>query len=412
MRKVTVARPIVEMDGDEMAHVLWKWVKDLLVLPFVQVDIEYFDLSLENRNETEGQVTKAAADAIRIHKVGLKCATIDADPERAIEFNLKQLWKSPNGLIRGAVGCAVFREPILLKSVPKLVPGWQQPIIVARHAFGDQYNCSDVLVTVPSSVTITVTPNDQSTPPQSYRIAENMQPGIVLGMYNEDASIADFARSCFILAIRRKLPVFLSTKNTILQVYDRRFGDIFEAVFEKYYKDIFNDLGLTYSHCLIDEVVARALKSSGGFIWACKNYDGDVQSDMVGQGFGSLGLMTSELVSVDFGTVVTEAAHGTVTKHYREYQKGLSTSTNPVAIIYAWSRALSHRAKLDGNKELHAFCLDLERSVIAVIDDRGVVTKDLAILMHGDKLEPMHYVSSKEFIITVQRELMQRRNAF
>jgi len=361
--RIKVANPVVDLDGDEMTRIIWARIKEQLILPYLDLDIKYFDLGLPYRDQTNDQVTIDAADAIKKYNVGIKCATITPDEARVKEFNLKKMWLSPNGTIRNILGGTVFREPILCKTIPLLVPGWKQPIVVGRHAFGDQYKATDLVIKGPGKFTLSYEPADGSGK-QEYTVFNFKGPGVALGMYNTDESIIGFAHSCFQYAIMKKYPLYLSTKNTILKKYDGRFKDIFEDIFQKNYKPEFDKLKIWYEHRLIDDMVAQMLKSEGGFVWACKNYDGDVQSDIVAQGYGSLGLMTSVLVCPDGKTIEAEAAHGTVTRHYREYQKGKETSTNPVASIFAWTRGLEHRGKLDGNQELVRWSHLLEKACI------------------------------------------------
>jgi len=358
--KIKVANPVVELDGDEMTRVIWAYIRNKLILPYLDIDLKYYDLGLEYREKTKDQVTIDSANAIKKYNVGVKCATITPDEERVKEFKLSKMWLSPNGSIRNILGGTVFREPILIKNIPRIVPGWTRPIVIGRHAFGDQYKCKDFVTDKQGKFEIVFTPSDGS-PKQVTEVFNFPQGGgCGLAMYNTTESITGFAHSCFQFAIQKKWPLYMSTKNTILKAYDGRFKDIFEAVYQKDYKKKFEELKIWYEHRLIDDMVAQALKSSGGFVWACKNYDGDVQSDIVAQGYGSLGLMTSVLITPDGKTVEAEAAHGTVTRHWREYQKGKETSTNPIASIYAWTRGLAHRAKLDNNKDLDKFATDLE----------------------------------------------------
>jgi isocitrate dehydrogenase len=380
MAKIKVANPVVDLDGDEMTRIIWKLIKDKLILPFVDVPIEYYDLGMESRDATDDQITIDAANAIRKHGVGIKCATITPDEARVKEFNLKKMWKSPNGTIRNILGGVVFREPIICKNVPRLIPGWTQPIIIGRHAFGDQYRATDFKVPGPGKLTIKWEGKDgQVIEHEAYDFPGA---GVAMAMYNLEESIKDFARASFAYALSRKYPLYLSSKNTILKAYDGTFKDLFQAVFDAEYADQFKAAGLTYEHRLIDDMVASALKWSGGFIWACKNYDGDVQSDQVAQGFGSLGLMTSVLVTPDGKIMEAEAAHGTVTRHFRQHQRGESTSTNSIASIFAWTQGLKHRAKLDGNAELDRFCTKLEQTCVSTVES-GSMTKDLALLV-GD----------------------------
>jgi len=381
MAKIKVANPVVDIDGDEMTRIIWKLIKDKLIFPFLDLKTEYYDLSVESRDATNDQITIDSANAIKKYGVGVKCATITPDEARVTEFNLKEMWKSPNGTIRNILGGVVFREPIICKNVPRLVPGWTQPIIIGRHAYGDQYRATDFLVPGPGKMKLTWTGNDGQSIERE--VFDYPSSGVALAMYNLDDSISDFARASFAFALARKYPLYLSTKNTILKKYDGRFKDLFQQIFEAEYAAKFKEAGITYEHRLIDDMVAAALKWSGGFIWACKNYDGDVQSDIVAQGFGSLGLMTSVLVTPDGKTMEAEAAHGTVTRHYRQHQRGESTSTNSIASIFAWTRGLEFRAKLDGNAELAAFAETLERVVVETVES-GHMTKDLALLV-GDQ---------------------------
>ncbi|MBC6982345.1 NADP-dependent isocitrate dehydrogenase [Caulobacter sp. 17J80-11] len=381
MAKIKVANPVVDIDGDEMTRIIWKLIKDKLIFPYLDLQLDYYDLSIENRDATEDKVTVDAAEAIKRHGVGVKCATITPDEARVKEFNLKKMWKSPNGTIRNILGGVVFREPIICKNVPRLVPGWTQPIVVGRHAFGDQYKATDFKVPGPGRLTIKFEGQDGKT--IEHEVFQFPSAGVAMGMYNLDDSIAEFARASFAYGLQRNFPVYLSTKNTILKAYDGRFKDIFQEVFDAEFAAEFKARNLTYEHRLIDDMVAAAIKWSGGFVWACKNYDGDVQSDVVAQGFGSLGLMTSVLMTPDGKVVESEAAHGTVTRHYRQHQRGESTSTNSIASIYAWTRGLKHRAKLDGNAELQTFAETLEKVTVATVED-GFMTKDLALLV-GDQ---------------------------
>ena len=395
--KIKVANPVVEIDGDEMTRIIWHDIKDKLILPYLDINIKYFDLGMEHRDKTDDKVTLEAARAIREHKVGIKCATITPDEARVKEFSLKQMWKSPNGTIRNELDGTVFREPIILKNIPRLVPGWTSPIVIGRHAFGDQYRATDYVVKEPGQFLMVHKPNDPSKPPVEMKVFDFKSPGVLMGMYNTDASITSFAHTCFKYALQRNYPLYMSTKNTIMKKYDGRFKDIFEDLYQKHYKAEFEARKLWYEHRLIDDMVAYAIKSNGGYVWACKNYDGDVQSDIVAQGYGSLGLMTSVLVSPD-GSLEAEAAHGTVTRHYREHQKGKETSTNPVASIFAWSRGLAHRAKLDKNAALADFCKNLEAAVIETIEG-GKMTKDLALCISGGKAVPRSaYRNTFEFM--------------
>ncbi|MDP9571022.1 UNVERIFIED_ORG: isocitrate dehydrogenase [Agrobacterium larrymoorei] len=382
MTKIKVANPVVDLDGDEMTRIIWQLIKDKLILPYLDLDIEYYDLSVENRDATNDQVTVDAAHAIKKHGVGIKCATITPDEARVEEFNLKQMWKSPNGTIRNILGGVIFREPIICKNVPRLVPGWTQPIVVGRHAFGDQYKATDFKFPGKGKLTIKFVGEDGQVIEKD--VFDAPSAGVALAMYNLDDSIREFARASMNYGLMRKWPVYLSTKNTILKAYDGRFKDIFEEVYQSEFKAQFDEAGITYEHRLIDDMVASALKWSGGYIWACKNYDGDVQSDTVAQGFGSLGLMTSVLLSPDGRTVEAEAAHGTVTRHYRQHQKGQETSTNSIASIFAWTRGLAHRAKLDDNAELAKFATTLETVCVDTVE-AGYMTKDLALLIGPDQ---------------------------
>jgi isocitrate dehydrogenase len=380
MPKIKVANPVVDLDGDEMTRIIWQWIKDKLILPNLDIELEYYDLGMEHRDATDDQVTIDAANAIKKHGVGVKCATITPDEARVKEFNLKKMWKSPNGTIRNILGGVVFREPIICKNVPRLVPGWTQPIIVGRHAFGDQYKATDFLVPGKGRLSIKFEGEDGQV--IEHEIFQYPSAGVAMGMYNLDDSIRDFAHASFAYGLARKYPVYLSTKNTILKAYDGRFKDIFQEVFEAEYALKFKALGLTYEHRLIDDMVASALKWSGGFVWACKNYDGDVQSDIVAQGYGSLGLMTSALITPDGKIMESEAAHGTVTRHYRQHQKGEPTSTNSIASVFAWTTGLKHRAKLDDNQALTHFADTLEKICVETVE-AGFMTKDLALLV-GD----------------------------
>jgi isocitrate dehydrogenase len=379
MPKIKVKNPIVEIDGDEMTRIIWAFIKEKLILPYLDIDLKYFDLSIQNRDASDDKITVEAAKAILQHRVGVKCATITPDEARVKEFNLKKMWKSPNGTIRNVLDGTVFREPIICSNVPRLVPGWTQPIVIGRHAFGDQYRATDFIVPGAGKLTMMFTPKSGGDP-IVHEVFEFENPGIAMGMYNLDESIKGFARACFNYGLQRNYPVFLSTKNTILKVYDGRFKDIFQAVFDAEFKPLFEKAKLTYEHRLIDDMVAMALKWPGGFLWACKNYDGDVQSDTVAQGFGSLGLMTSVLLTPDGNIVEAEAAHGTVTRHYREHQKGKATSTNPIASIYAWTRGLSYRAKFDATPDVAHFAESLEHVCVETVET-GFMTKDLATLI-------------------------------
>jgi isocitrate dehydrogenase len=382
MAKIIVDKPLVELDGDEMTRIIWALIKEKLILPYLDVNLKYFDLSIRMRDETDDQITVEAAEAIKHYGVGVKCATITPDEARVEEFGLKKMWRSPNGTIRNVLGGVVFREPIVIRNVPRLVPGWTRPIVIGRHAFGDQYKASDMLVPGAGKLTLTFTPDDGSEP-ITKDVYEFTEPGVAMGMYNVDASIRDFARASLRYGLERGWPVYLSTKNTILKAYDGRFKDIFQEVYEAEFKDQFEAKKIWYEHRLIDDMVASALKWNGGFVWACKNYDGDVQSDTVAQGFGSLGLMTSVLMTPDGKTVEAEAAHGTVTRHYRQHQRGESTSTNSIASIFAWTQALHHRGKMDGNEQVMGFAAKLEETVVKTVE-HGYMTKDLALLV-GDR---------------------------
>jgi len=408
MQKIKVDNPVVDLDGDEMTRVIWSMIKDKLVLPYLDLQIEYYDLGLPNRDATNDQVTVDAANAIKRHHVGIKCATITPDEARVKEFSLKKMWKSPNGTIRNILNGTVFREPIVISNIPRLVPGWTKPIVVGRHAYGDQYRATDFVVPGPGKVEMTYTPASGG-PPVKYDIFSFEGAGVAMGMYNTEESIRGFASSCFEYALQKRWPLYLSTKNTILKAYDGRFLQVFAEIYEAQYKKQYEEAGIWYEHRLIDDMVAQALKSSGGFVWACKNYDGDVQSDIVAQGYGSLGLMTSVLVTPDGKTVEAEAAHGTVTRHWREYQKGRPTSTNPVASIFAWTRGLMHRAKLDGNAALDAWCRDLEAAVIETIE-AGHMTKDLAICVHGTTaVKPDQYLNTEPFMDAVAATFKAKR---
>jgi len=391
-----------------MTRIIWEMIKEQLIFPYVDLNIQYYDLSIQKRDETNDQITIDSAEATKKCGVAIKCATITPDEARVKEFNLKKMWKSPNGTIRNILGGTVFRAPIVLKRVPRLVPGWTKPITIGRHAFGDQYRATDFVTPGPGKFQIVFTPDDGSEP-ITYDVFNYKGTGVGMGMYNTDESIRGFAQSCFQMALSKKQPLYLSTKNTILKAYDGRFKDIFQEIYEKEYKAEFEKLGIWYEHRLIDDMVAQTIKSEGGFVWATKNYDGDVQSDILAQGFGSLGLMTSILVTPDGKTVESEAAHGTVTRHYRRYQQGEETSTNPIASIFAWTRGLAHRAKLDGLDDLKKFCDDVEQACISVIDDDGVMTKDLALAIHGKELKREHYVNTQEFMDAIAKKLASIR---
>ena len=406
-QKIKVQNPVAELDGDEMTRIIWKFIKDKLILPYIDVDIRYFDLGMEYRDETNDQVTIDAANAIREFGVGIKCATITPDEDRVKEFKLKQMWKSPNGTIRNILDGTVFREPIVISNIPRLVSNWTAPIIVGRHAFGDQYRASDTVIKGKGKLTMTFTPENGDAP-QVIEVYHFKGDGVALSMYNTDESISGFARSCFNMALSKQWPLYLSTKNTILKKYDGRFKDIFAEIFEAEFVQKFNDAGIVYEHRLIDDMVASALKWHGNFVWACKNYDGDVQSDSVAQGFGSLGLMTSVLVTPDGTTMEAEAAHGTVTRHFRDHQAGKPTSTNPIASIFAWTRGLAFRGKLDGNQELIDFCTTLELVCIETVES-GKMTKDLAVAVHGNKVSHGdHYLYTEEFLDAIDQNLQKK----
>jgi isocitrate dehydrogenase len=402
MAKIKVANPVVELDGDEMTRIIWSFIKDKLILPYVDVELKYFDLGIEHRDATSDQVTVDAANAIKKYGVGVKCATITPDEARVEEFNLKAMYRSPNGTIRNILGGVIFREPIIMENVPRLVPGWTKPIVVGRHAFGDQYRATDLKVPGPGTLTMTFTPKDGSEPIE-LKVHEFPDAGVALAMYNHDESIRDFARASFRYGLAREYPVYMSTKNTILKKYDGRFKDIFQEIFDAEFKAEFDAKGLTYEHRLIDDMVAAALKWEGGYVWACKNYDGDVQSDIVAQGFGSLGLMTSVLMSPDGKTVEAEAAHGTVTRHYRQHQQGKATSTNPIASIFAWTRGLAHRGKLDNTPEVTRFAETLEQVCIETVE-AGRMTKDLALLI--SKNAP--WLTTEQFLDVLDANLQKK----
>ncbi len=402
MSKIKVEGTVVELDGDEMTRIIWQKIKDSLIHPYLDVNLEYYDLGMEHRDATDDQVTIDSAHAILKHGVGVKCATITPDEARVKEFGLKKMWRSPNGTIRNIIGGVIFREPIVISNVPRLVPGWTKPIIVGRHAFGDQYRATDFTFDRPGTLTVSFVPDDGSEPIE-HEVFKAPGGGVSLSMYNLDESIREFARASLNYGLDRKYPVYLSTKNTILKAYDGRFKDIFQEVFDTEFKEQFEAEGLTYEHRLIDDMVAASLKWEGGYVWACKNYDGDVQSDTVAQGFGSLGLMTSVLTSADGKTVEAEAAHGTVTRHYRQHQQGKPTSTNPIASIYAWTRGLAHRGKLDGNQELIDFSHTLEDVVIKTVEG-GAMTKDLALLVGPDQA----WQTTEEFLATLDDNLKAR----
>ena len=406
MSKIKVANPIVEIDGDEMARIIWKYIKNDLILDYIDLDIKYFDLSIESRNETDDQITIDAANAIKKYNVGIKCATITPDEERVKEFSLKKMYKSPNGTIRNIVGGTVFREPIIVKTIPRYVQGWTKPICIGRHAFGDQYRATDIITKGKGKLTMTFTPEDGGDS-KSWEVYNFEEDGVAMSMYNIDSSIYGFARSCMNRALDKKWPLYLSTKNTILKSYDGRFKDIFQEVYENEFKDKFEEENISYEHRLIDDMVAAAIKWKGGFVWACKNYDGDVQSDIVAQGFGSLGLMTSTLVTPDGKTMESEAAHGTVTRHYRSHQKGEETSTNPIASIFAWTRGLIHRGKLDNNQDLIDFCKLLESVCIETIEE-GKMTKDLALLVFREDMVTSNYLTTELFFKELKSNLERK----
>ncbi|TXI15097.1 MAG: NADP-dependent isocitrate dehydrogenase [Pedobacter sp.] len=406
IQKIKVANPVVELDGDEMTRIIWKFIKDKLITPYLDLDIKYYDLSIEHRDATNDQVTVDAANAIKQYGVGIKCATITPDEARVKEFSLKQMWKSPNGTIRNILDGTVFREPIVMRNIPRLVSNWTAPICIGRHAFGDQYRATDFLAKGKGKLTITFTPEDGGEV-QSFEVYNFKGDGVALAMYNTDESIRGFARACFNQALTKKWPLYLSTKNTILKKYDGRFKDIFQEVYENEFKTQYDAVGLTYEHRLIDDMVAAALKWNGNFVWACKNYDGDVQSDTVAQGFGSLGLMTSVLITPDGKTMEAEAAHGTVTRHYREHQAGKPTSTNPIASIFAWTRGLEFRGKLDNNQALIEFCHTLEQVCIETVES-GKMTKDLAISIKPKVEHAVDYLYTEEFLEEIDRNLIKK----
>jgi isocitrate dehydrogenase len=406
MSKIKVANPIVEIDGDEMARIIWKYIKNDLILDYIDLDIKYFDLSIESRDKTDDQITIDAANAIKKYNVGIKCATITPDEDRVKEFSLKKMYKSPNGTIRNIVGGTVFREPIIVKTIPKYVQGWTKPICIGRHAFGDQYRATDIVTKGKGKLTMTFTPEDGSEP-KSWEVYNFEENGVALSMYNIDSSIFGFARSCMNRALNKKWPLYLSTKNTILKAYDGRFKDIFQEVYDNEFKEKFEKENISYEHRLIDDMVAAAIKWKGGFVWACKNYDGDVQSDIVAQGFGSLGLMTSTLVTPDGKTMESEAAHGTVTRHFRRHQKGEETSTNPIASIFAWTRGLIHRGLLDNNQKLIDFCKLLENVCIKTIEG-GKMTKDLALLVFKDDIVSSNYLTTEQFFKELKTNLEKK----
>ncbi|HJV77053.1 MAG TPA: NADP-dependent isocitrate dehydrogenase [Paludibacter sp.] len=402
MQKIKVTNPIVELDGDEMTRIIWAFIKEQLILPYLDLDIKYYDLGIENRDLTNDKVTVEAANAINKYNVGIKCATITPDEARVEEFGLKKMWKSPNGTLRNIIGGTVFREPIICNNVPRYVQGWTKPIVIGRHAFGDQYKATDTVIKGKGTLKMTFTNEAGET--KEWEVYNFEGDGVAMAMYNTDESIYGFARSSFQVALEKKWPLYLSTKNTILKAYDGRFKDIFQEVYENEFQAAYKEAGITYEHRLIDDMVASCMKWNGGFVWACKNYDGDVQSDTVAQGFGSLGLMSSVLVTPDGKTVEAEAAHGTVTRHYRQHQQGKETSTNPIASIFAWTRGLMHRAKLDGNAELHNFCEKLEQVCVETVE-AGEMTKDLAILIYGDNVTKENYLNTEGFLAALKRNL-------
>ena len=405
MIKIKVKNPVVEIDGDEMTRIIWSFIKEQLILPYLDIDIKYYDLSIENRDKTDDQVTIDAANAINRYNVGIKCATITPDEARVKEFGLKKMWKSPNGTLRNIIGGTVFREPIIMHNIPRYVQGWVKPIVIGRHAFGDQYKATDTVIKGKGTLKMSFTNEAGET--KTWEVYDFRGDGIALCMYNTDESIYGFARSSFQVALDKKWPLYLSTKNTILKAYDGRFKDIFQEVYETEFKTDFEKAGITYEHRLIDDMVASVMKWEGGFVWACKNYDGDVQSDTVAQGFGSLGLMSSVLVTPDGKTVEAEAAHGTVTRHYRQFQQGKETSTNPIASIFAWTRGLMHRGKLDDNAALTDFCEKLEQVCIETVES-GKMTKDLAILIHKEKLKRENYLSTEAFLQALKENLEKK----
>ncbi len=406
MNKIQVNNPVVELDGDEMTRIIWQFIKEKLIFPYLDLDIKYYDLGMEKRDETDDQITVDAANAIKKYGVGIKCATITPDEARVEEFGLKEMYRSPNGTIRNILGGTVFREPIIASNIPRLVTTWKKPICIGRHAFGDQYRATDFVVKGKGKLTVSFTPEDGGEV-ESHDVYDFQGGGIALTMYNTDESIYGFAHSCFNQAIHKKWSLYLSTKNTILKKYDGRFKDIFEEVYQSTYKGKMDELGIIYEHRLIDDMVAAALKWDGGFVWACKNYDGDVQSDTLAQGFGSLGLMTSTLVTPDGKTMEAEAAHGTVTRHYREHQKGNPTSTNPIASIFAWTRGLAFRGELDGNSDLVDFCQALETVCVETIES-GSMTKDLALCIHGKDLQVEHYLTTEQFLEVLDKNLQKK----
>ena len=404
MKKIKVANPVVELDGDEMTRIIWSFIREKLILPYLEIDLKYYDLGMENRDKTEDKVTIEAAEAIKKYNVGVKCATITPDEGRMTEFKLKSMWKSPNGTIRNILDGTVFREPIICKNVPRLVPGWTKPICIGRHAFGDQYKATDFVTKGEGKLTITF--EGKSGEKISHEVYNFKGDGVALAMYNTDESIRGFAKSCFNTALEKKWPLYFSSKNTILKKYDGRFKDIFQEIYEKEFKAKYEAAGITYEHRLIDDMVASALKWDGAFVWACKNYDGDVQSDIVAQGFGSLGLMTSVLITPDGKTMESEAAHGTVTRHYRQHQQGKPTSTNPIASIFAWTRGLAFRGKLDGNQDLIKFADTLEKVCVETVES-GKMTKDLAVCIYGDKVPADKYMNTEPFLEAINQNLQK-----
>ena len=407
MQKINVQNPVVELDGDEMTHIIWTFIKEQLILPYLDLEIRYYDLGIKNRDATNDKITIDAAEAIKKYNVGIKCATITPDEARVEEFGLKHMWKSPNGTIRNIVGGTVFREPIICSNIPRYVQGWTKPIIIGRHAFGDQYRATDKVIKGKGTLKLSFT--NENGEIQEWEVYNFKGDGVAMAMFNTDESIFGFARSSFQMALTKQYPLYMSTKNTILKAYDGRFKDIFQEVYENEFKDKFAEAGLTYEHRLIDDMVASVMKWSGGFVWACKNYDGDVQSDTVAQGFGSLGLMSSVLVTPDGKTIEAEAAHGTVTRHYRQHQQGKETSTNPIASIFAWTQGLMHRGKLDDNQPLINFCEKLEEVCVETVE-AGFMTKDLAILVYGDNLIRDNYLSTQDFLATLKKRLDEKLN--
>ena len=401
MTKIKVQNPIVELDGDEMTRIIWQFIKEQLILPYIDLDIKYYDLSIQNRDATDDQITVDAAEAIKKYNVGIKCATITPDEARVEEFGLKKMWKSPNGTIRNIVGGTVFREPIICSNVPRYVQGWTEPIIIGRHAFGDQYRATDKVIKGKGTLKLTFTAENGEV--QEWEVYDFKGDGVAMAMFNTDESIYGFARSSFQMALTKRYPLYMSTKNTILKAYDGRFKDIFQEVYDVEFEKLFKEAGITYEHRLIDDMVASAMKWSGGFVWACKNYDGDVQSDTVAQGFGSLGMMSSVLVTPDGRTVEAEAAHGTVTRHYRQHQQGRETSTNPIASIFAWTQGLLHRGKLDANHDLIDFCQKLEQVCVETVEN-GEMTKDLALLVYGEDVNGK-YLNTQDFLAAIKRNL-------